>query len=119
MPPITRYAVKRIAATKGDRHRATKAWRAMRILRNFTANELLAVCELEAKQRHSLLTFLSHLRRAGYLRVRYGNKGRHEENHYTLIRDSGPLPPAIVNKRTAVWDWNTETEYPLKGDSNA
>lgn len=119
MAPVTRYVVRRIVATKGSRHRAAKAWQAMRILRHFTADDLLAVCEFEKRQRQSLLTFLGYLRRAGYLRAHYGNPGRHEVTRYTLIRNSGPFPPAIVRNRTSVWDWNTETEYPLTGEPNA
>lgn len=119
MPPVTRYAVKRIAATKGPRHRRARLWQAIRILRRFEVNDLLAVCELETRQRESVLTFLSQLRCAGYLRARYGNPGRHEATQFVLIRDSGPQTPALVRRGAAIWDWNTETEYSLKGTPDA
>lgn len=114
MPPVTRYAVKRIAETKGGRHRRARLWQAMRILRTFTAFDLLAVAELDGNCKHSVLVFLSQLRRAGYLRAHYGNPGLHEPTRFVLVRDSGPYTPALVKRGAAIWDWNTETEYPLR-----
>lgn len=104
----------RIARTKranGTVHRRLKQWQAMRILRKFTVFDLLAVTEQSNKR--SLLTYLSQLRRAGYLRAHYGNRGRHEPTQFLLLRDSGPKPPALLKKGSVIYDLNTETEYPL------
>ena len=98
----------------GMRGRA-KLWEAMRILREFTASELMAVCELESRQRATVLTYVSQLRRAGFVRVaRAGHQGRHEQNTFRIARNSGPLPPAIVRYGAAMYDPNTEQEYSLE-----
>lgn len=115
MPPVSRYTVRRIAATKGPRARRSKLWDAIRILRHFTVGELMAVTEQEPEKKHSVLTYLSQLRRAGYLRARYGSTRRGEPAQFTLIRNTGPEAPGTVNRGTAMWDWNNETEYPIKG----
>lgn len=104
----------RIARTKaasGTVHRRLKQWQAMRILRRFTVSDLLAVTEQTNK--HSLLTYLGQLRRAGFVRAHYGNRGRHEPTQFQLIRDSGPKPPALLKKGSVIYDLNTDTEYPL------
>jgi hypothetical protein len=118
MSPTNRQRIRRIAATKGLRHRRVRLWYAIRTLRSFTISDLLAVAEIEDGKRHSVLTFVSQLRRAGFLRVQYGNKGRHEPAYFRLIRDPGPLTPAIVHHGTAIWDPNTRTTYDIKGPSN-
>lgn len=111
MPPITRNRVRRIAAGKGHRLVRGKLWQALRILRTFTVADLLAVAELADSKRKSVLGFLYPLRRTGYLRVRYvGPRG---EAVFQLVRDTGPLPPALVRNHTVVWDQNTATEYPV------
>ena len=116
--PHGRYRVRKIQATKGAAARRVKLWQAMRILRQFTVADLMAVAEQEQDKKKSVLTYLGQLRRAGYLRTRYGNLGRHEAAHFFLIRDSGPLAPGMVNRGAAMWDWNTETDYPIKGNKN-
>ncbi|MDC8012263.1 hypothetical protein [Tahibacter soli] len=107
-PVVNRYFIRRLQAKQDKR---TRVWNAMRILRDFTVGDLLAVCELTNRQ--SLLTFCSQLRRAGYLLQRRGDEPRHEQARYRLIRNSGPACPALVRKGTALFDPNTETEHPL------
>lgn len=93
----------------------TKLWEAMRILREFTVSELMAVCELEKKRRHAVLTYVSQLRRAGFVRIaRAGNQGRQEQHTFRIARNSGPRPPAIVRYGAAMYDPNTELEYSLE-----
>ena len=116
--PHGRNKAKRIQATKGPNARRVKIWHAIRILRNFTVGDLMAVAEQEFEKKHSVLTYLSQLRRAGYLRTRYGSTRRGEPAQFTLIRDSGPKPPGMVGRGTAMWDFNNETEYPIKGTNN-
>lgn len=116
--PHGRYRARKIQATKGPDARRVKLWHAIRILRQFTVGDLMAVAEQETEKKHSVLTYLSQLRRAGYLRARYGSTRRGEPAHFHLIRDTGPKPPGMVNRGAAMWDWNNETEYPIKGTTN-
>ena len=109
-PPLTRGAARRRARNKALRndHRCGKLWYAARVLRRFTTSTLLAVADYP--NRKSAQAWLNKLRHAGYFRsCASGN----EEAIWTLIRDTGPICPAIVRKRTSVWDYNTEKEYPI------
>lgn len=119
MSPKTRNFAARIARTKAGAgtHVRGQLWYAMRVLHNFTQADLQAVAEVD--KRRSVTVFLLLLRRAGYLRVRAGHHGRHEPHHYTLIRDSGPKCPALVNRGKAIYDHNTDTTYALKGTTDA
>jgi hypothetical protein len=105
----TRQAAARIRRTKGHAFVRGRVWYAMRTLRTFRLSELVAVAE--APSRDSVQTFLSLLRRAGYIHPRHLNRGKHEETVFTLVRNTGPLCPAVLNRGKAVWDYNTETEY--------
>jgi hypothetical protein len=118
MSPTNRKRIRRIAATKGPRHQRARLWYAIRTLRSFTVSELLAVAEVDDARRKSVLAFLSQLRRVGFLRAQYGNRGRHEATHFRLIRDPGPLTPAVVDRGTAVWDPNSWTRHIFKESSN-
>lgn len=91
-----------------DDHRCAKLWAAARILTSFTARDLVAVAEYHNLQ--SAQAYLNKLRHAGYFRVqRVGNAAA----VWTLIRNSGPMTPAIVHNRTAVWDYNLNREFAL------
>lgn len=118
MSPTNRKRIRRIAATKGPRHRRARLWYAIRTLRSFEVSDLLAVAEIEDEKRKSVLVFLSQLRRAGFVRAQYGNRGRHEATRFRLVRDPGPLTPALVDRGAAMWDPNTWTKYDIKGPSN-
>jgi hypothetical protein len=85
-------------------------WAAMRIMREFTAGDIVAVCEID--KRASVQTYISQLRRAGFVSVaREGNRGRHEQKIFRIVRNTGPLPPALIARGTAMFDPNTEQEY--------
>lgn len=102
----------RIRRTKGHGFMRGKLWYAMRTLRSFRISELIAVAE--APNRDSVQTFVGQLRRAGYIHPRHLNRGAHQETIFTLVRNSGPLCPAVMKRGTAVWDYNTETEYSIQ-----
>lgn len=110
-PPLTRGAAWHRAQNKAARndHRCGKLWYAMRTLRRFTASELMAVAD--NPNRASVLAYCNKLRHAGYLRN--FTRGQYEAI-WTLIRDTGPLCPAILNNCTVVWDFNTDQEYPIR-----
>jgi len=102
----------RLSPPKKQRRRVnplrTKLWRAMRILRDFTIGDLLAVCEVSS--RASINTFCFQLRRAGYLMQRRSPR-RHGEARYRLLRNTGPESPIYVRSRGLFWDPNDEKEY--------
>lgn len=91
-------------------------WRAMRMLRRFTAGDLCAVCETDRHK--AVLVFLSQLRRTGFVAIAHqGNQAYHEPNTFRLVRDTGPRPPAVLARRRSMFDPNTETEYPFAFES--
>jgi hypothetical protein len=107
---VNRYRVARIRANKNKR---AKLWDAMRMLPHFTAGDLLAVCELTS--RHSVLTFIGQLRRAGFAAVAFrGNEAVHEQAAFRLIRNTGPTAPALITragKPVGLFDLNTDQEH--------
>lgn len=113
-----RNFTRRLCATRaqGGRHQADKAWNAMRMLRRFTVAELTAVVETSTFR--SVGSYASVLARVGYLRV-HRTSGRGTPAMYQLVRDTGPTAPSVVKRRTAVYDHNTDTTYPLKGANHA
>jgi hypothetical protein len=97
--------------------RRAELWQAMRILREFTIGELIAVCDLDGRRRAAVQTYISQLRRAGFVRVaRAGHQGRHEPNTFRIARNTGPQPPAIVRYGAAMYDPNTDQEHSLETD---
>ncbi|RPE81816.1 hypothetical protein EDC50_1018 [Vulcaniibacterium tengchongense] len=97
-----------------------KTWNAMRMLRTFTAGDVAAVVEITTAE--SVCRYARYLVRAGYLRITRHGLGRCLPATYTLIRNTGPKAPSVLRKRSsrmphrvavAVYDHNTETEYPL------
>lgn len=106
MSPKIRNACRRIAATKGDRAKRAKLWQAARILREFTCDELAAVCDLENVQ--SVRTFVGQLSKVGFLLPVTTAKPR----RYRLVRNTGPLVPHFVRYRTVIYDPNTDQEHP-------
>lgn len=87
----------------------TRLWRAMRILRDFTIGDIVAVCEMTS--RASVTTFFFELRRAGYLLKRTSPR---RPSRFRLLRDTGPNCPVFVRCRHAMWDPNNAQEYPLE-----
>ena len=104
-PFIDRYYVRRQQADS----KRQPVWQAMRVLRDFTTADIAAVCEIDKPD--SVRSYCNFLVRAGFLRRR-GRGGWHP-SRYTLVRNSGPEPPAMVRNGKSVWDPNTGTEYPL------
>ncbi|HZF97809.1 MAG TPA: hypothetical protein VEY92_06125 [Pseudoxanthomonas sp.] len=101
-----------IQNAKGKHCVRARLWYAMRVLRSFTVSDLLAVADIE--KRRTASSFLNTLARAGFLNARRGNRGRREETTFRLARNSGPQCPAVLRKGEAVWDFNTNTEHPVK-----
>lgn len=115
MSPKLRNICRRIARTKGsgDRHKRARLWQAIRILRDFTTGDLMAVAEQD--NRKAVLTWLAQLRRAGYLHVQR-DMGHRNENRYRLIRNTGPVCPSLVHRGRALYDHNTDQEYPVRDE---
>jgi hypothetical protein len=89
-------------------------WRAMKVRRSFDAAQLAA----DATQGDITCTvgtaksYLAQLKRAGYLAVeRESVPGRLAR--YRLIRDTGPLPPAVTRAKV-VFDRNTGELMPVQ-----
>lgn len=103
--------IARTKATNGQGHKRGRLWQAMRILRTFTVFDLQAVAEIDSKR--SVLTFLSQLRRTGFIRATYGDGARHEPTRFVLVRNSGPTCPGLIRRGSAIYDHNTDLEYPI------
>lgn len=117
MTPKQRYFTLR--QQKGSRlGRRLRIWQAMRIMREFSTPDLAAACELGDNPRIAL-AYISALRRAGYLRTRQPQRGIHRPAIHTLVRNTGPHPPAIVHRGVTVWDPNTDTEYRIRTPQEA
>ncbi|WP_313350505.1 hypothetical protein [Paracoccus sp. (in: a-proteobacteria)] len=83
-------------------------WRSMRMLKQFTARELVAhstTSELEVTENHAKV-YCSHLLAAGYLRVVQKAVPPKRAAIYRLIRDTGPVPPK-TQRVHQVYDPNT------------
>lgn len=93
-----------------------RAWAAMRRFEQrragFTVADLRLVLQdepgvLERRRRGNVSTYVTHLARAGYLRLSSGGR----ENVWRLARDTGPLPPVML-KSGGVFDPNTKEFLP-------
>lgn len=120
----TQYVVERPVATaprlnaQGLESRAPLGviamWRAMKVRRSFDAGQLAAdatqgdvTCSLQTAK-----WYVKLLKRAGYLAMeRESAPGRLER--YRLIRDTGPLPPAVTRAKV-VFDRNTGELVPVQ-----
>lgn len=112
-PAINRGLIRRMQRTKNKRG---ELWRAMRMLRLFTVGDVCAVCETD--KRAAVATFVSQLRRAGFIAIAArGNQAYHEQNSFRIVRDTGPRPPALLAKRRSMYDPNTEKEHPFEHES--
>lgn len=99
---------KRLKSLGGAGYARGKIWKAMRMLREFTSRDLLAVCEFEEKKIGSVQAYLSMLNRVGYVRMNRAGMAR----SYRLIRNTGPLPPMFLRAHTVFYDQNTNEEFP-------
>lgn len=103
-------AVERHAAELRGQRKPTpqdNLWRSMRMLREFTPIDLVAVssipgCEVDEKK---AIEFCRTCLKGGYLRVVQKARPGRRPARYRLIRDTGPKPPRHV-RLTAVWDDN-------------
>jgi len=69
---------------------------------DFQVRELIALCRVPRK---TVEKFLRPLARSGYLRATGGGPAR----RYTLVRDTGPVPPRVRSDgREVVLDLNLE-----------
>lgn len=94
-----------------------RAWRAMRIRRSFTVPDILmdATDGTEASPIDSAHFYIRSLKQGGYLRElpkRVPNAGRCPLKKWMLVRDTGPLAPAIQRNPRAVHDFNTGETVP-------
>lgn len=81
-----------------------KVWTSMRILRTFSQADLIITTETSYR---TVRRYLSALVNAGYVR----QKGRGSDARYQLMRNTGPMPPAI--KGSKLIDQNTGRDYDL------
>lgn len=85
-----------------------RVWQGVRILRQFSRDELTAVAEAS---RNTVRVYLCALVKAGILRRRGG--------HYQMVRDLGPKPPQLCFRSagksglTGLYDPNEERRYEL------
>jgi hypothetical protein len=109
---MTRYAL-----SEGGRTQNAKVWNAMRMLRAFTAGDLMAVCEIAAdtgprgKVPGTLRRMLSVFKASGFLAMTH--KGGTIPAVYRVIRNTGPLCPIYMKKLRVVFDPNTQGEHSL------
>lgn len=89
-----------------------RAWNAMRMSVTFTIGELIIAAASDDKDPESnLINYLLFLRRVGYvaeLPVRQ-NGTRMTSNgfkRFRLLKDTGPIAPALRMKKRAIWDFN-------------
>ena len=93
-------------STKPRRSQRARAWQSMRILRRFTARQIVETAELTRRHAQS---YIRLLQRGGY--VRRTGTDEMGERIYLLIRNTGPKAPR--ESLPCIWDPNTQKEYPL------
>ena len=99
----------RLSSKPGARARA---WKSMRILRQFTQADLQITAEIREK---NVAAFVRPLVKAGFVRIHKPRRGGHSPHVYQLVRDTGPLAP-IPWKNGEVLDQNTRTIYDANGE---
>jgi hypothetical protein len=105
-PNYDSYRAARLAQKTGT----ARLWAAMRILRQFSAPELAAICEMA--HINTARSYLSRLCGAGFLRVVDAPHRRAGTCWtYRLIRNTGPVAPSQSGRRHVLIDHNTNTEY--------
>lgn len=89
-----------------------RAWNAMRMSVTFTIGELvIAAASGDKDPESNLINYLLFLRRVGYVAempVRQ-NGTRLTSNgfkRFRLLKDTGPIAPALRMKKRAIWDFN-------------
>ena len=96
-----------------------RLWRAMRIMRSFTLNELTVATESSP---HEAGVYVHLLRRCGF--VKFQGARRRTGTRFLLVRDSGPKQPKVLYRRNdetgrmlkvGLYDRNTDMGYGLDG----
>lgn len=114
-------AFDRAAAVKlSEKKRKTplgSMWAAMRSMRTFTPDEVLAVCAADWPEltRQEVQTYCSKITKAEYLKVIQKARPNTRPAKYRLINDSGPLPPR-VRVLECVIDGNTDMATYVAGN---
>ncbi len=110
MSPKQINAARRQCASRlaGIGHKRGALWQALRILREFTCTELLAVTEQTNLQ--SARTYIGQLAKAGYI-LRINSPSGKLPRRYRLVRNTGPLAPHLMKDRTVFFDPNTKEEF--------
>ena len=89
-----------------------RAWNAMRMSVTFTIGELIIAAASDDKDPESnLINYLLFLRRVGYvaeLPVRQTGTRMTSNGfkRFRLLKDTGPVAPALRMKKRAIWDFN-------------
>lgn len=79
-----------------------RIWQTMRCMRKFSAAEIVSITGASADYCRQVIRLMC---RCNYLRL-----VAREPRIFILVRDTGPRPPAMNKKRTALIDNNTEQE---------
>jgi IclR helix-turn-helix domain len=89
-------------------------WRAMRMMRRFTVADLaqMAAGPEGRDPRSGAKHYVKALERAGFLRRLPGPRNR--AGTWMLVRNSGPRPPVLNKRETALHDPNTGESYELR-----
>lgn len=98
-----------------------RAWRAMRVRRQFTVGDIAAdaATETDRNPRNNVARFLCFLRQAGYvteLRSRQSGTRLTSPGYkrFSLLRDTGPLAPAFRPKTGMLHDYNLGEDVPCQ-----
>lgn len=79
-----------------------RIWQAMRCMRKFTAGEIISITGASANYCRQVIKLM--------LRCNYLRQIAQEPRTFFLVRDTGPRPPAMNKRRTALIDNNIEQE---------
>ncbi len=100
-----------------------KVWKALRMVRRATVQELMATTGLSGeKAHHNVRQYLNHLSKAGYVqKLPRRSAGSHLTSNgfkvYFLLNDTGPDAPVYSVKYKRLYDPNLNTHIDL-GDAN-
>jgi len=122
--PLTSGPNDKLTAVK--RYRNTyreRLWRAMRIRKKFTADDLVMLASRgdEKSPKSNAYKYLNYLRRAGYLlemprRIPDGKLTSNGMKQYLLDRDHGPMAPVVRTAKKEIFDPNIKKPFLIKGD---
>jgi len=96
-----------------------RLWKAMRIRREFTVDELISLAIRDERDPlSSTHRYLAAMEKAGYILSTPRRKPgtaltSNGYKHYILVRDTGPFAPVLSPKNNAIFDPNTRQYHPL------